>query len=142
MLHWIQRNFYSIQVAFGASLLAIVWIFLRPKEPESRFKLREADRPASKTKFASSGSDTLADAKLKRASTLSLPGIRLEGTPAQILGVSAEASRDQIQKAYRDLMKRYHPDRVARPGTSEWTNAQKIAEIINRAKDELLKGRR
>jgi DnaJ-domain-containing protein 1 len=44
----------------------------------------------------------------------------------------------QIQSAYRELMKRYHPDRVGRPGTREWQDAQGIAEAINRAKRDLL----
>lgn len=142
MLHWIQRNFYSIQVALGGALLLAAWLFLRPKEPESRFKVREADRLAqNKSAGAAARANDLANAKLKRAATLSLPGVRLDGTPYQILGITPQASREEIQKAYRELMKRYHPDRVARPGTREWTDAQKIAEIINHAKDELFRTR-
>jgi hypothetical protein len=39
-------------------------------------------------------------------------------------------------------MKRYHPDLVGRPGSREWKDAQRIAEAINRAKEELAPRRR
>ncbi len=68
-----------------------------------------------------------------------LTGIRIDGAPHEILGVSPQASPEEIQSAYRSLMKRYHPDRVGRPGSREWNDAQQIAEAINRAKELLLK---
>lgn len=60
----------------------------------------------------------------------------------EILGISPSASVEEVQKAYRELMKRYHPDKVGRPGTREWSDAQKIAEAINHARDTMLKSRK
>lgn len=42
---------------------------------------------------------------------------RLEA--CRILGVSPTASRDEIKRAYRRLMSRYHPDKLAATGASE-----------------------
>ena len=44
----------------------------------------------------------------------------------QILGLSKNATADQIKKAYRKLAMQYHPDR--NPGKEEWANA-KFKEI-------------
>jgi DnaJ-class molecular chaperone len=43
-----------------------------------------------------------------------------------ILGVTRDATSDQIKKAYRDLAMKYHPDR--NPGKEEWAN-EKFKEI-------------
>ena len=120
----------------GGAFLVAAWTFIRPKTPESGFRVREADRnvkyqPAAESKFA--------DAKIK-PDPLRLTGISLNGRPHEVLGVRETATVEEIQKAYRDLMKKYHPDKVGRPGTREWQDAQKIAETINRAKAEMLKG--
>jgi DnaJ like chaperone protein len=39
-----------------------------------------------------------------------------ERSPFEILEVSKNASRDEIDNRYRELMKQYHPDRVAHLG--------------------------
>jgi DnaJ-domain-containing protein 1 len=136
----IEKLFYIGQVAIGA-LLVGAFLVLRPKEPESGFKVREADRKDEPWKKGGPSDNKLADAKMKRVAPLSLPGIRIDGEPHEILGVAADASADSINRAYRELMKRYHPDAVGRQGSQEWTDAQKIAEAINRAKDQLLRSR-
>ncbi len=76
---------------------------------------------------------------MTKSEPLRLSGISIAGEPHEILGVRKTAAPAEIQKAYRDLMKRYHPDLVGPPGSREWKDAQKIAEALNRAKDELLK---
>ena len=52
--------------------------------------------------------------------------------PYQILGVSRDASEDEIRQAYRRLAKKYHPD--LNPGDAQ--AAQKMNEI-NEAYDLL-----
>ena len=140
----IQHHFYEIQIIMGATFLSIAWIFVRPKTPDSSFKLREADleklRRAGNFAVPQEVFD-LGNARLKRSEPLALPGIRLDVSAHELLGVPNRATPEQIQKAYRDLMKRYHPDIIGRPGSREWNDAQKIAEAINRAKEELLKKR-
>lgn len=106
------ERFFILQGLFlGAILVWLAWRFLRSARPESGFRVREADRSNS------------------------LP---LGGAPHELLGVPPDAPAELIQSAYRNLMKRYHPDRVARPGTPEWHHAQKAAEAINRARDQMM----
>ena len=52
--------------------------------------------------------------------------------PFQVLGVSRDASDEEIKKAYRALTKKYHPDRNPGDKTAE----QKMKEI-NAAYDQI-----
>ena len=53
--------------------------------------------------------------------------------PYKVLGVSPDASDEEIKQAYRNLAKKYHPDR--NPGDQE--AARKMQEI-NAAYDQIM----
>lgn len=126
--------FKLVQLGVLAGCVFLIWYF-RSREPGTRFRIREVDLPRSKT----SKQDSLAKAKLEQAVPLALPGIRIDGAPHEVLGVTKRAKPEEIQRAYRDLMKRYHPDKIGPPGSQPWKDAQRIAEAINHAKDQMLK---
>lgn len=134
-----QKYFLLLQLSILAAIAGILWLMLRPKRPESLFQVREADLKKPGGTRDRTGKDELAHAKLKRHEPLRLGGIRIDGPPHEVLGVKVGATPEEIQKSYRDLMKRYHPDLVGRPGSREWNDAQRIAEALNRAKETLLK---
>ena len=64
---------------------------------------------------------------------------KFSGKPHEVLGVPINASKDEIQAAYRHWMKRYHPDRVQHLGARYVEQAKKRAEQLNLARSILLK---
>ena len=59
--------------------------------------------------------------------------------PYKVLGVSRDASDDEIKKAYRELARKYHPDNYANNPLSDLVE-EKMKEI-NEAYDEIQKQR-
>ncbi|MBN1533798.1 MAG: J domain-containing protein [Spirochaetes bacterium] len=55
----------------------------------------------------------------------------------RVLGVSHDAGKEEIKRAYRELVKRYHPDRLGALGGDEVRRAEEKLKEINRAYDEL-----
>ena len=56
--------------------------------------------------------------------------------PYEVLGVSEDADEETIKKAYRTLVKKYHPDRYVNNPLSDLA-AEKIKEI-NKAYDTIM----
>jgi len=142
--------FTWIQLGIAVTFIGIAWFFFGPREPASQFGLREADRARPKGPNKTKATE-LAHARLEKhphpagrtpptpqAGPFLLEGFVGDGSACDILGIPANADEKTIRSAHRELMKRYHPDLVGRPGSREWQDAQRIAETLNRARDELL----
>lgn len=134
--NYVQTHFGLIQIGVSVAFI-LFWLWSRSREQaKSGFKLREADRglkfERGTEKAKRSGEATA------RPKPAQLTGIVIEGAPHEILGISATASEAEIQKAFKERIKRYHPDLIGRPGSPEWKEATKIAEAINRARNEML----
>ncbi len=54
---------------------------------------------------------------------------------AKVLGLRGEMTRDEVKKAYRKLVREYHPDRVAHLGESVRKTAEEEMKKINEAYD-------
>lgn len=61
------------------------------------------------------------------------------GKPHEVLGLPVNPSKDQVARAYKHWIKRYHPDRVTHLGQKFVDQARKRAEQLNTARDQLLK---
>jgi DnaJ-domain-containing protein 1 len=134
-MNWMSGHFGLVQVGISAAFI-LFWLVARNRaESESRFKVREADR---NLKFERGEKAAAAANEPTKKEPLQLSGIVKDGAPHEVLGISALASESEIQKAYKEKMKRYHPDSLGRPGTREWTEGTSIAEAINRARASML----
>ncbi len=60
--------------------------------------------------------------------------------PYAVLGISRGASAEEVQRAYREQMRLYHPDRVAGLGAEIQEVAHRRTLEIRRAYDELRAG--
>ncbi len=56
-----------------------------------------------------------------------------------VLGLTNSASKEEIKKTYRELSKKYHPDKVHHLGEEFKVQAEKKMQEINVAYDELIK---
>lgn len=137
----IQKNFFPIQILLGLGF-TLAWMYLFPRANRTQFKVRESDRlsPTQKPQGA-----RLEDSRIQPQAPYTPPllaGIRIQGLPHEILGVEPHATVKEIQTAYYELMKAYHPDRIGKPGSREWKDAQLIASAINDAKEKMIKQRK
>ena len=73
-------------------------------------------------------------------SMLHLEGNTLEDA-YKVLGVSPDATDDELKKAYRKLALEHHPDKVAALGDDVRKAAEKKFQEINAAKDRIWKAR-
>jgi DnaJ-domain-containing protein 1 len=136
---------HSPQLLF-LGVLIFLFVLLRESNSGSKFKKREAER-GDLDRILNQGPD-LAQAKLKRPRTptgspppppLALPGITLAGEAHEILGVPEDADEMTIQKAYKEAIKRYHPDRIQGISGDQMKFYQEASARLTDAKNELLR---
>jgi hypothetical protein len=132
--------FLVIQLGVLVAIVAIAWIFFRPKSPESGFGLRESDRPKADPKKGSKSAQSHRPNLLHhpREARILLSGFKADLPPHELLGVPLNADEPEIRRAFREKMKQYHPDRVAPAGTPEWREAQKISQTLEEARGKML----
>ena len=58
-----------------------------------------------------------------------------------VLGVSPDASDDEVRKAYKKMVLQHHPDRVSHLGEEVKNAATKKMQEINKAKDAIFTAR-
>ena len=116
----------------------------KDREQGSQFRVREADRK-DLNQILGKNTGTLADAKLNRkaetpkAPPLALPGMRLSGESHEILGIAEDANEAEIMRAYKEAIKRFHPDRIHGQAKEQIQFYQEASAKLNQAKDQMLK---
>lgn len=56
----------------------------------------------------------------------------------ELLGVTRTATKDEIKKKYREMAKKYHPDRFVNANKDEKTKAENMFKDINNAYETLI----
>ena len=137
---WVADHFHQLQFVFLGIILAVIWLNARGREDKSGFRTREADR--SDLNSIHRNGPSLADAKLKKrnpqSAPLSLPGIRLDGEPHEILGVDESADESEIMRAYKDKIKMFHPDRIQGQAREQIKFYEEASAKINLAKEAMI----
>lgn len=64
---------------------------------------------------------------------------KVMNNPYEVLGVSPNASEEEIKAAYRELVKKYHPDRYQNNPLADL--AEEKLQSVNEAYDAIMKGR-
>ena len=123
---------HTFEVAQAFLLAVLVVGLLRFMRGQSQTRFKERNRTEKKTEPSSAQQS-------KEKVRLLLQGVVLSGLPHQILNVREDASEFEIRKAHRNLIKRFHPDKVGAQGSREWYEAQRASEAINHAREEMLK---
>ncbi len=100
MEQWLQKHFYELQITLGVLFalgFLISWRNLREDRRfgDGFFKRRNDARPPA-----------LHTAPI---------ALRRTWTPTQILGLSERPTEKEVQRAFRILIKRYHPDHARSP---------------------------
>jgi len=147
---FLREYFIKSQWVLLIAGVIFVAFFMRPRKPGTDFGKRESELPpkapskappsfATANANAKPASDLGTQRQKKYEAQMALPGIRLDGAPHEILGIASNATADQIQAAYRDLMKRFHPDVMRTNDVKQMKFLQDAAVKINQAKTEMLK---
>ena len=59
----------------------------------------------------------------------------------EVLGLKKEATDDEIKKAYREMAKKYHPDKVAYLGEDVRKSAEQKLQEVNEAYEKIKRKR-
>lgn len=131
----IVRNFERIQFGLIGLVAGAVFFYLMKRRPASKFRMREADRKDL-------GRSKPGQGRAQPPPPLSLPGIRLNGEPHEILGIRADAGESEILRAYKEAIKRFHPDTIQGPAKEQLEFYQQASAAINNAKNQMIKNLR
>lgn len=127
----------SLTIAI-AMLIFIIWTLARMLGSQNQSQFRKHEYEFRQYERQNGSASGAAGSESQRASPLELEGFSADRKPHEILGVGENASKEEIQRAFKKLMLRFHPDRVGPPDSREWKDAQAIADAIIQAKDKLL----
>ncbi len=141
---WIARNFETIQKGILIlGLLSALW-FLRIRQNPSQFRAREADR-SDLDRFLNSSPESGRSSrapgprKNRPPPPLLLPGIRLTGEPHEILGIPENSTELEILRAYKEAIKRFHPDTIQGSAREQMRFYEEASARINDAKETMIR---
>ena len=122
---------FGIEVALGLGIAAVQALFDSPTTTESKSQPKAKPTAAKKRR-------TTASEPPPQEPTPQKPRQRKPPAWWKILGVSQKATREEITRAYRDLMTGCHPDKVAHLSPRLRKVAEREAKKLNAAREAAL----
>lgn len=129
---WIADHFAQIQGMLLIGFIILGYFTWKKSNPGSKFKVRESDQPLSNRI-----KENIAPTK-KNEPPKFLPGVRLHGEPHEVLGIREGADEVEVNRAFKELMKKYHPDKIQSVAPDQQKFYQDAATQINRAKEKMI----
>ncbi|MCD4722060.1 MAG: DnaJ domain-containing protein [Desulfobacula sp.] len=123
----------------GVVIATIVYLIRYGKLPNFFFKKKGAFKQPFNQKTTNFTSNTNTRPNTGQANQKKTSSSHIPKTPHEILGIGPNASKKEIQTAYKEAIKKYHPDKLSHLGEefSDLAN-EKFLEIQN-AYDTLMK---
>jgi hypothetical protein len=144
LLEIISQHLAKIHSGILIGVAVFIVLTIKGRGKTSQFRTREAER-ADLDRILKQGPD-LGQAKLAKHKKsepapppLRLPGLTLAGEPHEILGISENANESEIMRAYKEAIKRFHPDRIQGQAEEQLRFYQEASAKINDAKNEMMK---
>lgn len=141
ILDLLKQNFTLIHATLVVSLFVLGYRYITARNTKSNFRVREYDKNSKSRTLESAipRSDEREEPRAQARPKSLPPHFSNAKAPHEVLGIHPNSSQRQIQKAYRNLMKRYHPDKLVGLSPDQIQANEKIAMQINMAKDQMMK---
>lgn len=122
----------------GVVIGAIYYLIRYGRLPFSLFKKKEPFKQSFNQKTANFASDKK-HGQTNRPGNQKNTSSKIILTPYEILGINPKASKKEIQAAYKEAIKKYHPDKLSHLGEEFSILANKKFIEIQNAYDILMK---
>ena len=123
----------------GVVIATIVYLIRYGRLPNFFFKKQGAFKQPSIQKTANFTSNKKTDQNFGQTNQKDTSFSHIPKTPYEILGIGPNASKKKIQAAYKEAIKKYHPDKLSHLGEEFSDLANEKFLEIQKAHDTLMK---
>ena len=123
----------------GVVIATIVYLIRYGRLPNFFFKKQRAFKQPSYQKTTNFTSNKKTDQNSGQPNQKHTSSSHIPKTPYEILGIGSSASKKEIQTAYKEAIKKYHPDKLSHLGKEFSDLANEKFLEIQKAYDTLMK---
>ena len=123
----------------GVVIATIAYLIRYGRLPNFLFKKQGFFKQSSNQKTANFTSNQKNNQNFGQPNQKKTASSHIPKTPYEILGIGPNASKNEIQTAYKEAIKKYHPDKLSHLGEEFSNLANKKFLEIQKAHDTLMK---